>query len=150
MLKVLPELHDPSSIPAASLLLHILAAAASPGQTLQAAEALLTRLPLYPHPSASPSASQIQLACEILGLFTAEAFQALSKGRSRGAKGATLPVDGLEVLLDLLRFGLDGHKADGQKLAEKVRLAAFQRLGAELYAVMPVRQQLEAFLVSSR
>ena len=89
----------------------------------------------------------MQLACESLHSFTAEAFQALPKGTGKAAKGAESPtVAGLEVLLRLARFGVT--EGDGQP-AEKLRLAAFEQLGAELYAVMPVQQQMEAFLVSA-
>ena len=147
MLEVLPELHDNSSTSAASLLLHTLTSAAAPAQLLQAAVALLNKLPLTDQPSAAPSGSQVQLACALLQSFTAEAFQALSKGKGKAAKGAESPiVAGLEVLLRLVRFG--ATRGDGQP-AEMLRLAAFKQLGAELYAVMPVQQQMEAFLVSA-
>ena len=157
MLDILPELHEDSSSSAASLLIHILTSSAAPAQLLHCAMALLNNLPLSEEPSSapssSPSGSQLLLACQLLQLFTAEAFQALPKGpqawpkgKGKAAKGAASPmVAGLEVLLRLGRYGLT--QADGQP-AEKLRLAAFQRLGAELYAVMPVKQQMEAFLVS--
>lgn len=146
MLEVLPELHDNSSTSAASLLLHSLTSSAAPAQLLQAAVALLNKLPLTEDPSAAPSGSQLQLACALLQSFTAEAFQALPKGKGK-AKGAVSPiVAGLEVLLRLVRFG--ATPGDGQP-AEMLRLAAFKQLGAELYDAMPVRQQMETFLVSA-
>lgn len=119
--------------------------------------ALLDKLPLQDASlltmSAAPSESQLLLACQLLQLFTAEAFQALPKGsqalpkgKGKAAKGAASPmVTGLEMLLRLGRYGLT--QGDGQP-AERLRSAAFHRLGAELYAVMPVQQQMEAFLVS--
>lgn len=147
MLEVLPELHDDSSTSAASLLLQTLTSCAPPAQLLQSAMALLNKLPLTDELLSAPSGGQMQLACELLHSFTAEAFQALPKGKGKAAKGATSPtVAGLEVLLRLARFGIT--EGDGQP-AEKLRLAAFQHLGAELYAVMPVQQQMEAFLVSA-
>ena len=147
MLEVLPELHDDSSTSAASLLLHILTPSAPPAQLLQSAMALLNKLPLADKPSPVLSTMQLQLACELLQPFTAEAFQALPKGKGKAAKGAASPtVAGLEVLLQLVRF--DVTEGNGQP-AEKLRLAAFQQLGADLYAVMPVQQQMETFLVSA-
>ena len=147
MLEVLPELHDNSSTSAASLLLHSLTSSSAPAQLLQAAVALLNKLPLTEDPSASPSGSQLQLACALLQSFTAEAFQALPKGKGKAAKGAVSPiVAGLEVLLRLVRFG--ATRGDGEP-AEMLRLAAFKQLGAELYDAMPVRQQMETFLVSA-
>lgn len=147
MLEVLPELHDTSSTSAASLLLHTLTSSAAPAQLLHAAVALLNKLPLTEDSSPAPSGSQVQLACGLLQSFTAEAFQALPKGKGKAAKGAVSPiVAGLEVLLRLVRFG--AARGDGQP-AEMLRLAAFGQLGAELYAVMPVQQQMEAFLVSA-
>lgn len=148
MLEVLPQLHDDSSSPAASLLLHILMSSAAPGPLLQSATALLKNLPLQDTSPAAPSGSQVQLACDLLALFTAEAFQTVSKSRGAAAKAAKASVDaGFEMLLHLLRFGLDGGSS-GEQVAERLRLAAYQQLGAELYAVMPVQQQMEAFLVS--
>ena len=147
LLEVLPELHDDSSTSAASLLLHILTSSAAPAQLLHSAMALLNKLPLDDESSSAPSDTQLQLACELLQPFTAEAFQGLPKGKGKAAKAAAAPtVAGLEVLLRLVRYR--PRQGDGQP-AEKLRLAAFQRLGAELYAVMPVQQQMEAFLVSS-
>lgn len=147
MLEVLPELHDNSSTSAASLLLHTLTSSALPAQLLQSTTALLIKLPLTDEPSSAPCGSQLRLACELLQSFTAEAFQALPKGKGKAAKGAASPtVAGLEVLLRLVKYGVT--EGDGQS-AEKLRLAAFQQLGAELYAVMPVQQQMEAFLVSA-
>ena len=147
MLEVLPELHDDSSTSAASLLLHILSSSAPRAQLLQSAMALLNKLPLTNKLSSAPSSRQLQLACELLQPFTAEAFQALPKGKGKAAKGAASPtVAGLEVLLQLVRFGVT--EGSGQP-AEKLRLAAFQQLGPELYAIMPVQQQMEAFLVSA-
>ena len=149
MLEVLPQLHDNSSCPAASLLIHILTSSAAPGPLLQSATALLNNLPLHNKSPAAPLGGQVQLACELLALFTAEAFQALSKSRGTAAKAAKASVDaGLEVLLYLLRFGLDCASSEEQA-AKALKLAAYQQLGAELYAVMPVQQQMEAFLVRS-
>ena len=147
MLEVLPDLHDDSSTSAASLLLHILTSSAPHAELLQSTVALLNNLPLTHEPSSAPSGSQLQLGCQLLHSFTAEAFQALPKGKGKAATGAASPtVAGLEVLLRLVKFGVtDG---DGQP-GEKLRLAAFQQMGAELYAVMPVQQQMEAFLVSA-
>ena len=151
MLQVLPHLHEDSSTPAASLLLHILSSSATSAQLLQSATALLTQLPL--HGQTALSADQVHLACDLLAHFTADAFQGLPKGLPKGlGKGrqeaASHRVVGLELLLQLVRSGVHDSSSKGQQLSEKLRLAAFQQLGAELYNVMPVQQQMEAFLVS--
>ena len=150
MLEVMPQLHSDSSIAAASLLLHILSGSAAPAQLLQSAVATLHQLPLTPESGSQPSLPQIQLACELLQLFTPEAFQALPppKGNSKAAKGAgSLATEGFRVLLQLVRVGVDGHLVESQELV-KLRESAFRRLDADVYAVMPVQQQMQAFLVS--
>jgi len=146
----MPQLHNDSSIAAASLLLHILSGSAAPAQLLQSAVATLRQLPLTSDSGSQPSLPQIQLACELLQLFTAEAFQALPtpKGSSKAAKGAgSLATEGFGMLLQLMRVGVEGHLVEGQELV-KLREAAFGRLDADVYAVMPVQQQMQAFLVS--
>lgn len=147
MLQVLPELHDDSSMVAASVLLHILSGSATPSQLLQAAVATLHKLPLH-NIETDASAAQIQLACDLVQRFTAGGFAALPtvKGRGKAAKAASPLIHGLEVLLQLLRLSPDSHQPESQQLA-KLRLTAFERLGADLYAVMPVQQQMQAFLV---
>ena len=196
LLQILPQLHDDSSIPAASLLLCILPGPATPTQLLQSAVTTLQHLPLTSqtaHKTASQTQSttskaaasssktqvsseksqagssvtlingsgvesqsltasvgQVQLACELLQSFTAEAFAGWTapKGRGKAAKAAVAGAsDGFEVLLHLLRSGVEGQQANGRDQLVKLRLAAFQRLGAELYGVMPVQQQMQAFLV---
>lgn len=149
MLEVLPELHDDSSTLAALVLLPILSGSATPAQLLQSAIAVLHKLPLHSESGSNPSNGQVQLACNLLRLFTAEAFQALPvpKGKSKAAKAAASPIaDGLDLLLELLRAGDEAHQPHNAQLV-KLRVAAFQRLTAELYAVMPVQQQMQAFLV---
>ena len=149
MLEVMPQLHSDSSIAAASLLLHVLSGSAAPAQLLQSALATLHQLPLTPESGSQPSLPQIQLACELLQLFTSEAFQALPspKGNSKAAKGAgSLATEGFGMLLQLVRVGVEGHLVESQELV-KLREAAFGRLDADVYAVMPVRQQMQAFLV---
>ncbi len=149
MLEVIPQLHSDSSIAAASLLLHILSGSAAPAQLLHSAVATLRQLLLTPESGSRPSLPQIQLACELLQLFTSEAFRALPtpKGNSKAAKGAvSLATEGFGMLLQLVRVGVEGHLAGSEQLV-KLREAAFGRLDAEVYAVMPVRQQMQAFLV---
>ena len=146
----MPQLHSDSSVAAASLLLHILSGSAAPAQLLQSAVATLHQLPLTPESGSQPSLPQIQLACELLQLFTPEAFQALPapKGNGKAAKGAgSLATEGFGVLLQLVRVGIDEHLVESQELV-KLREAAFRRLDADVYAVMPVQQQMQAFLVS--
>ncbi len=150
MLEVMPQLHSDSSIAAASLLFHILSGSAAPAQLLQSAVATLQQLPLTPESASQPSLPQIQLACELLQLFTAEAFQVLPtpKGGSKAAKGAgSLATEGFGMLLQMVRVGVDGHLAGSEQLV-KLREVAFGRLDADVYAVMPVQQQMQAFLVS--
>ena len=43
--------------------------------------------------------------------------------------------------------GIKGHLGDSQQMT-KLSVAAFEQLVADLYAVMPVQQQLHTFLVS--
>lgn len=151
MLEVLPHLHDNSSVLAASVLCHILSGSAAPAQLLHSALATLHQLPFVRESGGKPSESQIQLACDLLQLFTVEAFQALPapKVTAKAAKTASCPsTEGFEVLLQFARAGIKGHLVDSQEMT-KLRVAAFERLGADLYAVMPVQQQLQAFLVSS-
>lgn len=149
MLDVMPQLHSDSSIAAASVLFHILSGSAAPAQLLQSALATLHQLPLTPESGSQPSLPQIQLACELLQLFTSEAFQALPtpKGNSKAAKGAgSLATESFGMLLQLVRVGVEGHLVESQELV-KLREAAFGRLDADVYAVMPMRQQMQAFLV---
>ena len=150
MLEVLPQLHDSSSVLAASVLCHILSGSAAPAQLLHSALATLRQLPFVSESGRKPSESQIQLACDLLQLFTVEAFQALPapKVSAKAAKAASgASTDGFEVLLRFTRVGIKGHLGDSQQMT-KLRVAAFEQLGADLYAVMPVQQQLQAFLVS--
>ena len=163
-LHILPQLHTSSSTPAAMVLLDC-SSVSNASASLQSAVTLLQHLPLglapahghsHPHPHNHPTgattsltAGQAQLVCKLLQLFSVKAFDKLlaHKPRTKAAKVA-MPVvsDGAEQLVLLTRFGSDRPQ---DSLAASIRQAAFQQLTADVYACLPVQQQMKAFLVRS-
>lgn len=161
-LHILPQLHTSSSTPAAMVLLDC-SSISDASDSLQSAVTLLQHFPLglapahgHSHPHNHPTgattsltAGQAQLVCKLLQLFSAEAFDKLlaHKPRTKAAKAA-LPVvsDSAEQLVLLTRFGSDRPQ---DSLAASIRQAAFQQLTADVYACLPVQQQMKAFLVCS-
>lgn len=159
LLHISPQLHTSNSTSAAMVVLFC-SSTSQANQRLQAAVALLQHLPLgftpshrHPHthdhkPDATLTAAQVELVCTVLQLFTAAAFTELlaHKPRTKAAKAAQPVIsDGAEQLAALTRFGADRPQ---DSLAAHVRQAAFQQLTAEVYACLPVQQQMKTFLVS--
>lgn len=131
--------------------------ASQPSQRLQSAVTLLQHLPLglahsHGHDHTAQAAvtltpGQVHLVNNLLQLFTAEAFSELlaHKPRSKAAKAAQPVIsDAAEHLVVLTRFGADQSQ---DSLAANIRQAAFHQLTADVYACLPVQQQMKAFLV---
>lgn len=131
-----------------------------PSNRLQSAVSLLQQLPLglapshghththdHAAPTSSVTAGEVQLVCNLLQLFTAEAFGELlaHKPRTKAAKAAAPVIsEAAEQLVLLTRFGADWPQ---DSLAAGIRQAAFGQLSADVYACLPVQQQMKAFLV---
>ena len=134
--------------------------ASQPSHRLQSAVSLLQHLPLglapshghshthdHTAPASSVTAGDVQLICNLLQLFTAEAFGELlaHKPRTKAAKAAAPVIsDGAEQLVLLTRFGADGPQ---DSFAAGIRQAAFGQLSPDVYACLSVQQQMKAFLV---